>query len=195
MYPRSDIPEQAKEKTLVIPLGYHWTTAEASEDPLNKTPRLPFRNTVWSFYGTGWKQRKQLLDPLQSIQPNTCLLVDSWESPDKINRNQYVARLLDTLFVPCPVGNNCETFRLYEALECGCIPIYVKSPGDDLYVKMLQEELGLLPVAYWDQARVLIEHLMKERVLLETYRNTLLTQWKGWKSKLREQLKTRLALA
>ena len=189
MYPRADIPEAARAKTLVVPLGYHWTTREGSEDPLNKTPRLPFRNTVWSFYGTGWKDRKKLLEPLNCINPNSLLLVDSWESPQKLTRNQYIARMLDTVFVPCPTGNNVETFRLYEALECGAIPLYVKTDKDDLYVKMLQEELGLLPVSSWEQAAKLIEHLQQEKGLLETYRNTLLSQWKVWKTKLADQMK------
>jgi GR25 family glycosyltransferase involved in LPS biosynthesis len=185
MYPRASIP---MEKTVVIPLGYHWTTQEASEDPLNKTPRLPFRNTLWSFYGTNWQNRKQDLNELSSLQPNSLLLVDSWESPEKLTHNQYIARMLDTVFVPCPQGNNVETFRLYEALECGCIPIYVKNKGDDLYRSMLQEELGILPVSSWQEAKLLMEHLWKEKVLLETYRNTLLTQWKVWKAKLSGKL-------
>jgi GR25 family glycosyltransferase involved in LPS biosynthesis len=189
MYPRKDIPEGAKDKTVVIPLGYHWTTLEGSEDPLNKTPRLPFRNTMWSFYGTGWQDRKGQLEPLASLQPNSLLLVNSWESPQKLTRNQYIARLLDTVFVPCPRGNNVETFRLYEALECGCIPIYVKNQGDEAYLKTLQDELGLLPVRSWEEAKLLMEHLFKEKLLLEAYRNTLLTQWKVWKTKLSDQMK------
>ena len=188
-YPRSDIPDSLKSKVLVLPLGYHWTSSEGSEDPLNKTPRLPFRSTIWSFYGTGWQDRRKLLEPLSSIQPNSLLLVDSWESPDKLTKNQYIARLLDTVFVPCPRGNNVETFRLYEALECGCIPIYVKTGGDDLYVKMLQDELGLLPVSSWEEASKLMEHLWKEKSLLETYRNSVLTQWRVWKNKLKEKMK------
>jgi alpha(1,3/1,4) fucosyltransferase len=186
MYPRKEIP---LAKTLVIPLGYHWTMAEGSEDPLNKTPRLPFRNTTWSFYGTGWQNRKEQLAPLTTINPHSLLLVDSWESPNKLTHNQYIARLLDSIFVPCPRGNNIETFRLYEALECGCIPIYVKNPGDELYVKTLQEELGLLPVSSWQEANLLIEHLLSEKLLMETYRNTLLTQWKVWKTKLGAQVR------
>jgi hypothetical protein len=185
-YPRADLP---LHKTVVIPLGYHWTSSEGSQDPLNKTPRLPFRNTVWSFYGTGWQNRKRDLDPLASLQPNSLLLVDSWESPQKLTHTQYIARLLDTVFVPCPRGNNVETFRLYEALECGCVPIYVKSAGDDLYLKMLQDELGLLPVSSWNEAKQLMEHLYKEKMLLETYRNTLLTQWKVWKAKLSDKVR------
>lgn len=189
IYTRPDIPASVQSKVVTIPLGYHWTMGEGSDDPLNKTPRLPFRNTVWSFYGTGWQDRKKLLEPLTGIKPHSLLLVDTWESPEKLTRNQYIARLLDSLFVPCPKGNNIETFRLYEALECGCIPLYVKTEGDDAYIQMLQEELGLLPVRSWEEATALVAHLMKEKQLLETYRNTLLTQWKVWKSKLGDKVK------
>lgn len=97
--------------------------------------------------------------------------------------------MLDTVFVPCPRGNNVETFRLYEALECGCVPIYVKTPGDESYVKMLQEEIGLLPVSSWEEAHNLMNHLWKEKILLETYRNTILTQWRVWKDKLGAQVR------
>ena len=188
-YPRSDIPTSVKSKVLVIPLGYHWTMAEGSDDPLNKTPRLPFRSTVWSFYGTGWQGREKLIEPLKSIEPHSLLLTDTWESKEKLTRNQYIARLLDTIFVPCPTGNNVETFRLYEALECGCVPLYVKTKGDEAYVQMLQEEIGLLPLRSWEEGKLLVEHFMTQKPLLEAYRNTVLTQWKAYKSKLSEKVK------
>jgi GR25 family glycosyltransferase involved in LPS biosynthesis len=184
IYNHPSLPSDVASKVCTIPLGYHWTLANGSDDPTTKTPRLPFRNTVWSFYGTGWYERKQQLAPLTAIEPHSLLLVDSWESNDKLSRNQYISRLLDTIFVPCPGGNNIETFRLYEALECGCIPLYVKTPGDDAYVKVLQDELGLLPVSSWSEAKVLVEHFMREKELMENYRTSLLLRWAQWKQKL-----------
>jgi GR25 family glycosyltransferase involved in LPS biosynthesis len=184
MYQRNDIPLAALQKTTIIPLGYHWTLAGGSDDPMNKTPRLPFRNVAWSFYGTAWQDRHLKLQPLQVVQPHSLKLVDSWESPDKITRNQYIAILLDSLFVPCPQGNNIETYRLYEALECGCIPLYVKAPGDESYVEWLQNEIGLLPVSSWAEAAALVQHFMREKEVMEGYRNTLLLRWKMWKERL-----------
>jgi hypothetical protein len=184
IYQRTDIPESAKSKTMTIPLGYHWTLAGGSEDPVQKTPRLPFRNVLWSFFGTAWQDRHTKLQPLQQLQPHTLRLVDSWDSPDKLTRNQYIALLLDSLFVPCPRGNNIETFRLYEALECGCIPLYVKTPGDETYIEWLQNELGLLPVSSWEEGAALMVHFMKEKEVMEGYRNTLLIRWKSWKERL-----------
>ena len=31
--------------------------------------------------------------------------------------DQYIAELSDTVFAPCPAGNNLETFRHYEVLN------------------------------------------------------------------------------
>lgn len=194
MYQRTDIPNSARGKTVTIPLGYHWTLIGGSEDPVNKTPRLPFRNIIWSFYGTGWQERQKKLEPLQQIQPHSLRFVDSWDSPEKLTRNQYIASLLDSVFVPCPVGNNSETFRLYEALECGCIPLYVKTSGDEVYVEWLQNEIGLLPVSNWNEAAALIVHFFKEKDLLEGYRNQLLIRWKSWKERLATQVKQTWAL-
>lgn len=189
IYLRNDIPAAAKDKVVTLPLGYHWTLAGGSDNPLDKTPRLPFRNIVWSFYGTAWQDRHLKLKPLQEIQPHSLRLVDTWESPEKITRNQYLAILLDSVFVPCPPGNNPETFRLYEALECGCLPLYVKSEGDDAYIEWIQNELGLLPVSSWEEAKTLMEHFMKEKELMESYRNQLLIRWKTWKERLGTQVR------
>lgn len=189
IYQRKDIPQEAKEKVVTIPLGYHWTLSGGSDNPIDKTPRLPFRNIVWSFYGTSWQDRHLKLKPLQDIQPHSLRLVDKWESTEKITRNQYVSILLDSMFVPCPQGNNPETFRLYEALECGCIPLYVKSNEDDTYIEWIQNEIGLLPVSSWDEARNLIQHFSSEKELMESYRNQLLIRWKTWKERLGIQVR------
>jgi len=189
MYQRDDIPVSSKEKVLTIPLGYHWTVTGGSDNPIEKTPRLPFRNVAWSFFGTLWQERDEKLKALQLIQPHTLRLVNTWESTEKLTRNQYVASLLDTIFVPCPPGNNIETYRLYEALECGCIPLYVKSPGDDAYVEWLQNELSILPVSNWNEAAALVLHFTKEKEILEGYRNTVLIRWKIWKEKLGGQVR------
>ena len=190
IYQRKDIPQEAKEKVVTIPLGYHWTLSGGSDNPIDKTPRLPFRNVVWSFYGTSWQDRHLKLKPLQDIQPHSLRLVDKWESTEKISRNQYVSILLDSMFVPCPQGNNPETFRLYEALECGCIPLYVKSNEDDTYIEWIQNEIGLLPVSSWDEARNLIQHFSSEKELMESYRNQLLIRWKTWKERLGIQVRS-----
>jgi hypothetical protein len=44
----------------------------------------------------------------------------------------YIDELKDTVFVLCPPGRNQETFRLYEALEAGAIPLFVDPVDDEM---------------------------------------------------------------
>ena len=47
---------------------------------------------------------------------------------DGINYYEYQKDMRGAVFAPAPAGNTYETFRLYEALELGCIPI-IMVPG------------------------------------------------------------------
>eukprot|EP01035_Chromulina_nebulosa_P034291 gene34291-45997_t len=44
-------------------------------------------------------------------------------APDTINSTTYKQILLNSFFTLCPNGNNPESFRIYEAVEAGSIPI------------------------------------------------------------------------
>lgn len=48
------------------------------------------------------------------------------EFHQKYSYHEYVSRMADTAFVLSPSGNNPETFRLYEALELGAVPIMAR---------------------------------------------------------------------
>ena len=45
----------------------------------------------------------------------------------KLTTKEHWQALEDTAFALCPRGNNVETFRFYEAMETGAIPILVRS--------------------------------------------------------------------
>ena len=51
-------------------------------------------------------------------------IVKKFGSKDSLSSVEYYEVLKDTKFVPTPHGYyHPETYRLYEELECGCIPI------------------------------------------------------------------------
>jgi hypothetical protein len=152
--------------------------------PLERTPRLPFRHTRWSFFGTNWRDRDQKLAPLMGFGPNRCKLLEGWNAGDMVGYDEYIGTLLDTVFVPCPGGQNAETFRYYEALECGCIPIVVREPGDELFVKYITSNMPILPVNSWTEAAGLMNQLYADKNLLENYRTNLLIGWRVWKERL-----------
>ena len=177
------------EKAVTIPLGYHWTIREESANILAKTPRLPFRSLTWSFFGTDWKGRAADLAPLSSVAgANKFQFYKDWADPSALSKDAYIAVLLDTVFVPCPDGMNPETFRFYEALECGCLPILVRTEHNATWVDWVSENLQLLPVSSWADAAKLMDHLMAQKPMLEAYRTKVLQAWMGWKLKLRADM-------
>ncbi|WP_353432646.1 exostosin family protein [Polynucleobacter sp. MWH-UH23A] len=77
-------------------------------------------------------ERKKFSDSAASCQPLLNLLGSTGFS-NGYNVGLYSATMEDSIFTPCPAGNSPETIRLYDALECGCIPIslnhdFLRSP-------------------------------------------------------------------
>jgi GR25 family glycosyltransferase involved in LPS biosynthesis len=179
------------EKVTFLPLGYHWTRREPHQDILVKTPKLPFRQTAWSFFGTEWNGRKELLKPMLDLDlTQKTLFLSTWKDPEAYTREQYVEAMLDTVFVPCPDGQNPETFRFYEALEFGCIPLLVRTEKNAAWVDWVCENIQLLPLASWADAAQLVAHLMKEKTMLEAYRNKIMISWMVWKKGLFDEVKS-----
>jgi hypothetical protein len=173
-------------KARVIPLGFHW--AITNGDPALHTPRPPFRELVWSFVGTGWAGRREKLAPLAGIPGESKLVfMDEWNSPNMLGREATLAILLNSWCVPCPAGNNVETFRIYEALEAGAVPILVKESGDanEAFFAWLSSQLPLLEAKDWGHAASLIYTLKAKPEVYETYRTQLLLAWERMKATAR----------
>jgi hypothetical protein len=61
--------------------------------------------------------------------------------------------LSQTVFVPCPAGNSPETFRIYEALELGGIPLIVSpDPQDDFLSEELWKDYPGPTFSSWHEA-------------------------------------------
>ena len=183
MYLR-DVP--CPEKVLTIPLGYHWTLGEGSKVPMTHTPRLPFREHIWSFHGTDWNGRKGLLAPLNEI-PHVAEFYEGWNSAAALKGYAYISMLLNTVFVPCPDGVNPETFRFYEALECGCIPLLVRTEANAAWINWVAVKVKIIPMKSWTDARDFVNYIMGNKDHLEGYRNAVLGAWVQWREEVRTQ--------
>jgi alpha(1,3/1,4) fucosyltransferase len=186
-YVRGDVVES--DKLAVIPLGYHW--AITNGEPAKHTPRPPFRELVWSFVGTGWQGRKEKLAPLQGVPgEKKCIFMDDWNSPKMLGREECLSLMLNSWCVPCPSGQNPETFRVYEALEAGAVPILVKEDGCDPYFQMLAKWLPLLVANDWGHAAGLIHTLRERPEVYEQYRGQLLMAWEKMKMDVKARVKS-----
>jgi GR25 family glycosyltransferase involved in LPS biosynthesis len=190
-YLRPDIPTGEGGKVLTVPLGFHHTLAEGSKNSLTLTPHIPFRETVWSFFGTGWAERKELLKPLVDLSGVTHRLrfFDQWNDPGQLAEAEYISVLLDSVFVPCPDGNNPETFRFYEALECGAVPLIVRTERNAAWVDWVAARLKLLPLKSWEEAANFVRDVfIVKPQLAERYRETVLREWQSWKEELKRDV-------
>jgi GR25 family glycosyltransferase involved in LPS biosynthesis len=189
-YPREDL-SGCKTPIYTLPLGYHWTLQGGSQNPLMKTPRLPFRETTWSFFGTGWRNRKALLQPLLSAEDlgqSRVKFFDEWKDPAALGEEEYIASLLDSIFVACPGGMNPETFRLYEALECGCVPLVVRTASNTQWLDWITKKIPLIAVPSWEAQVQFVRHLMTNKQLLEAYRENVLQGWIRWREELKRDV-------
>ena len=96
--------------------------------------------------------------------------------------------MLDTIFVPCIGGNNSETFRFYEALECGCIPILVEDESSKPYCDYIKQYIPITTLNSWNQAPILIQQLLNDKNTLELYRFSLLQGYRSMKTMIKEKV-------
>lgn len=168
--------------TLTIPLGYHWKVS-------TKSIPLEERLYSWSFTGTNWKERSSQLEPLKIIDQHFVRFFSDWNHPGQLTKDQYIELLQNTIFIPCPEGNNVETYRLYEALECGCIPVFTKLP------EVLKDSMiPFLKTETWDDVAKLIQHFIKNPVQMNQYQYSILSAWNKYKDRLGLSIKKWLLL-
>lgn len=190
---RNYVRDGLSDKVLIIPLGYHNTFSQGMENPFERTPQLPFRSQVWSFFGTNWNNRSAVLEPLKQFQPYKLELFDEWNHPKSLVKSEYLAMMLDTVFIPCIGGNNVETYRLYEALECGCIPIIVRE--NNSFINYINQYLQLIVLDNWGQAADFIHQLYNNKDMLEQYRFMVLKNYQSMKGILKANVQQHLKLA
>lgn len=176
-YCRAELP--AATKVTVLPLGVAVTASPTA-------PGIPFasRTLTWAFHGTDWFGRSKTLSALAPYQPNDLHLTPTWKDPAASSPAAHAAALATAKFTPILRGNNFETFRLYEVLEAGSIPLYVRTEGDTAYWTWLREKLSLIELPTWETATKAIDYFLVNPAKAEEYRTGLVGQWAAWKREI-----------
>jgi len=190
-YDRPDITPDLRSKILILPLGYHQKFKGGCTNPMQVTPELPFRDFTWSFAGTDWQGRRSSMQVLNAIQPSFNRFFDDWNSPSQMKTEEYISLLLSSKFVPCPRGQNFESYRFYEALCCGCIPLFLTDEKDPMSMLWLQQFEGILPfinIQSWEHAAALMQHLTSNPHVMDQYRRAIFHNWVQFFTKLREKV-------
>jgi GR25 family glycosyltransferase involved in LPS biosynthesis len=188
-YPRPDIMAEATEKVMNLPLGYRWRFTGDRENLLVSSPNLPFRNYMWSFAGTDWQNRSQDMAPLDAVKDRVTRWFSEWNDKNQLKEADYIDLMLDSKFIPCPRGMNVETFRFYEALECGCIPLFLNRVENAEWHKLFQAEIPFINLQEWSDVAATMQYFKENPSQMESYRTVLLSAWMNYKKGLRERVK------
>jgi len=170
-------------KVMQIPLGhssgFHAGTVELG------TARRPY---LWSTVGAAGKgSRPDMLKALLPLTPHFAHITDRG-NVGRISKEEYAQILRDSIFVPSPMGNvNLECFRMYEALECGAIPILEKRIGLDYFTHLLGEH-PMPSFTNWRKAARFVEAIRNDRAALDRLQLKCFQWWIDYKSRLHDRI-------
>ena len=136
-----------------IPIGY-------KSGILNK--KFDNRKYKWAFIGTPHKSSRQdLLFQLSEIKKFFCHKTEQFNKKI-ITVDEMSEVLSSTEFLPCPNGFvHPETYRLYEALECECIPIVENAYK---YYDRLFPNNPFIKIDKWSQAKTIVKDWDKDKI-------------------------------
>ena len=143
------------------------------------------RSYLWDFAGAAGKgSRPDMIRALSAIGPSFCLITDGPSPVESLGREAYQRILADSVFTPCPMGNvHLESFRLYEALECGSIPILEKRVTLDYFTRLF----GPHPIptfVSWTKAATFMARLRNDSEGLRRLQAECVNWWSAYKGKL-----------
>lgn len=109
-------------------LGCGYTTHVRTAVLAASVEHVSNRDLKWAYLGqTTTPRREQLrdvLDGMEAFSPGSGRAVHSPGFTRGISREDYAATMLRARVAPAPAGPGCpDTFRLFEALEAGCVPV------------------------------------------------------------------------
>lgn len=105
-------------KVTVFGLGYK----RGFKDYIDEAKKT--RDNMWCFAGTPHGERGRMLELFKQLNPNQVRTCSGFGAADGLSTKEYAEVMSDSVFALCPAGqDSMDSFRLYEALEAGCIPV------------------------------------------------------------------------
>jgi len=170
------------EKVMCLPIGY--------KSGVSLQKGIVERKYKWAFMGTPHKSsRHDLLFQLSNIEPNFSHKTKKFDK-GIIEVDEMSKILSSTSFIPCPNGFvHPETYRLYEALQCECIPIVEDSYK---YYDRLFPDNPFLKVEKWIDAKEIIINWEEKKITDK--RKECSDWWKKYKKKIQEVIFNKINL-
>jgi hypothetical protein len=170
---------------VIMPLGYA-KGARNSNRPADCRPYL------WSFTGQVKASRRDMINELSGLHPALVVQTPGLDdaSGKRLTKAEYNAVLEDTIFSPSPMGNAVlETWRLYESLESGCIPLVERRLTMDYYTNLLGP--NPIPVVHdWREARDYIRAAVADKAFLLRLQGEIRRWWDARKAAVRDEVRS-----
>ena len=166
-------------KVKCIPIGYKSGIKEIKKNN---------REYKWAFTGTPHKSSRQdLLFQLSDVKPSFCHKTNKFD--EKIISVEKMSDIFSsTLFIPCPNGFfHPETYRLYEALQCGCIPIVENAYK---YYDRLFPDNPFIKIDKWIDAKFIINNWKNDKI--KKKQEECKNWWNNYKINLQTDIKNKL---
>lgn len=161
---------------------------------------------TWCFAGENKPSRKTFLDEFHGMPGGKVLLTnEGFQSDEKkktaLTTHEYCSLLKRSIFAPCPTGwVNIETYRFYEALHAGCIPVVLRNACPEKSelsywdTKFLPSQpLPFIQAKSWKEARKMCEKTLtdnsalKRRQECQLFWSCLREHWKSEIGKILEE--------
>jgi len=193
-------------KVLQFPLGYKKHFWEGGNRQDGFTRSIATREYVWSFAGGMRENRKHAMELFEKIPYHKHKVVietgNSFSVPvSGLLTEDYRNLMLQSIFVLCPEGNvSVDCFRVYEALECGCIPIVLKRNSfqwfpDSSYWKVITHSTTEPPFVMeesMEENKTVMLHLLEDPEQLEERRVACWMFWQETKKRLQETIRKKI---
>lgn len=174
---------------LTIPEGYsNGTATNGNSKPADQ------RRYAWSFIGELKASRIKMVQCMKGFEPKLLIQTSSISDPNgkKLSKSEFDSVLRNSVFSPCPMGNVIlETWRFYESLELGCIPLAECRRSLDYFRNLL----GPHPIPTfrtWQDARRYAETLFADKRQLLAKQEEISSWWGLYKEEVRSDLQTHI---
>lgn len=172
-----------------LPNGYRPDTRQTLKDIGQKE-----RTIDYSFIGqVNHERRQQCYDvatQFKTVYPNAIVIKTEGFGSNQVAYPEYMDIIARSKIVLCPSGiESPDNFRLYEALEAGCLPVVdafstnFKTSGFWRY--LFGDDIPFPVVDYWDAFPDMIPHLLAD---FPANANRCFAWWQLQKGKLKWQL-------
>ena len=149
------------------------------------------REFIWNFVGDINKpSRHGLVETFSVLAPNKVRLVDDFFDPRKLDSMEYQSIVSNSRFTLCPDGyDNCDTYRFWEAIELGSIPVSIERGEFRYFQNLLKSELPFPQFESWQDALNHLRTVGDNVEYLSLMQNSIATWWCGYKSRLIEEFR------